>query len=45
MYSATDPMRVDGGRTLGRLIFHTSMEATDAFNHLRDRCRDHRPRE
>ena len=30
---------------LGRLIFHTSMEATDAFNHLRDRCRDHRPRE
>src|SRR5271165_5103817 len=24
---------------LGRLIFHTSMEATDAFNHLRDRCR------
>ena len=30
---------------LGRLSFHTSMEATDAFNHLRDRCRDHRPRE
>jgi hypothetical protein len=30
---------------LGRLSFHTSMEATDAANHLRDRCRDHRPRE
>jgi putative transposase len=39
-----DPMRVDGGR-LGRLSFHTSMEATDAVRHLRDRCRDHRPRE
>src|SRR5208337_108127 len=30
---------------LGRLIFHTSMEATDGFYHLRDRCRDHRPGE
>ena len=30
---------------LGRLSFHTSMEATDAVRHLRDRCRDHRPRE
>jgi hypothetical protein len=30
---------------LGRLSFHTSMEATDAVCHLRDRCRDHRPRE
>ena len=30
---------------LGRLSFHTSMEATDAFCHLCDRCRDHRPRE
>ena len=29
---------------LGRLSFHTSMEATDAVCHLRDRCRDHRPR-
>jgi Homeodomain-like domain len=27
---------------LGRLSFHTSMEATDV-HHLRDRCRDHRP--
>jgi putative transposase len=30
---------------LGRLSFHTSMEATDAVRHLRDRCRDHRPSE
>ena len=30
---------------LGRLSFHTSMEATDAVRHLRDRCRGHRPRE
>ena len=30
---------------LGRLSFHTSMEATDAVRHLRDRCRDHRPHE
>ena len=30
---------------LGRLSFHTSMEATDAVRHLRDRCRDHRPGE
>ena len=30
---------------LGRLRFHTSMEATDAVCHLCDRCRDHRPRE
>ena len=30
---------------LGRLSFHTSMEATDAVRHLRDRRRDHRPRE
>ena len=30
---------------LGRLSFHTSMEATYAVCHLRDRCRDHRPRE
>ena len=30
---------------LGRLSFHTSMEATDAIYHLRDRCRDRRPGE
>ena len=30
---------------LGRLSFHTSMEAIDAVRHLRDRCRDHRPGE
>ena len=30
---------------LGRLSFHTSMEATDAVRHLRDRCRGHRPGE
>ena len=30
---------------LGRLSFHTSMEATDAVSHLCDRCRDHGPRE
>ena len=30
---------------LGRLSFHTSMEATDAVRHLRGRCRDHRPGE
>src|SRR6185437_7214990 len=34
-----------GRRPTGRLSFHTSMEATDAVRHLRDRCRDHRPRE
>ena len=30
---------------LGRLSFHTSMEATNEVCHLCDRCRDHRPRE
>jgi len=30
---------------LGRLSFHTGMEATDAVRHLRDLCRGHRPRE
>ena len=39
-----DPMRWTAAR-LGRLSFHTSMEATDAVRHLRDRRRDHRPRE
>jgi hypothetical protein len=33
------------GAGLGRLSFHTSMEAIDAVRHLRDRCRDHRPGE
>ena len=30
---------------LGRLSFHASMEATDAYDHLDNRCRDRRPRE
>ena len=30
---------------LGRLSFHTSMEATNEVCHVGDRCRDHRPRE
>jgi hypothetical protein len=30
---------------LGRLSFHSSMEATNAICHLSDRCRDHRPHE